>query len=61
MTSCTSMMDRTPSAPCWVAFMAQMFPIALRAAPTRSSWLSAATPLSAAMDLCCSTQVHVFS
>jgi len=53
-------MDRTPSALCWVVFMAQMFQTALRAAPTHSSWLSAAMLPSAAMDLFFNTQVGTF-
>lgn len=57
MTSYISTMGRTPSAPCWVVSMAQTFRIASRAAPTRSSWLSAVMLPSAAMDLFCSTQV----
>ena len=58
MTSCTFTTGQTPSAPCWEAFTALMYPTASRAAPTRSSWPSAATLPSAAMDLCCSTQVR---
>lgn len=60
MTSYISTMGQTPSAPCWVVSMAQTFQTALRAAPTCSSWLSAAMLPSAAMDLCCSTQVGAF-
>lgn len=57
MTSCISTTGRTPSAPFWAVSMAQMFQTRSKAAPTRSFWLSAATRLSAAMDLCFSTQV----
>lgn len=60
MTSYISTMGQIPSVPCWVVSTAQTFQIASRAAPTRSSWLSAAMPRSAAMDLCCSTQVGTF-
>lgn len=57
MTSCISTMVQTPSAPCWAVSTVQMFQTASKAAPTHCFWLSAATHPSAAMDLCCSTQV----